>query len=414
MSDAHKKSLVQNVSQKRVSASFDADRRPLLGRRKRANCRVCMLMITHACNLRCSYCYERHKDNGMMSFATAKSIIVREIEYVKKSPYFNRLEIDFMGGEPFMNFTLIMQVVEWIETVDAGFPICAFCSTNGTLATSEKCEWLGRHRRTIACGLSYDGTNSMQGANRSNSKIDLDFFLTTWPEQWIRITVSKETLPYLNDGVVFLQEKKAHVQVALAQGVCWDLSDMKIFGRELAGLSQRYLANVTYEPVEFLTRSLANIGKRGINPIRSCGAGNGMVTYDIDGKCYPCHMFTPIVLGERALEIGNATFCDDRKSIDPNCNGCIYLNWCSNCYGFNYLNRRDPFARNFSICEMTNVHARACCEFQLNYYYKNRDRLTEMDGAQIGAALDAYKIMSQHIYDWKECCRTMVDRKEVK
>lgn len=28
--------------------------------------RVCMLMITHACNLNCSYCYESHKQNAYM------------------------------------------------------------------------------------------------------------------------------------------------------------------------------------------------------------------------------------------------------------------------------------------------------------------------------------------------------------
>ena len=34
--------------------------------------RICMLMITHACNLNCSYCYESHKRNSYMTTEQAK------------------------------------------------------------------------------------------------------------------------------------------------------------------------------------------------------------------------------------------------------------------------------------------------------------------------------------------------------
>ena len=40
--------------------------------------RTCMLMVTHACNLNCSYCYEPYKKNVYMSLDLAKEIISRE------------------------------------------------------------------------------------------------------------------------------------------------------------------------------------------------------------------------------------------------------------------------------------------------------------------------------------------------
>lgn len=77
--------------------------------------RVCMLMVTHACNLNCSYCYESHKGNNYMSFELAKDIILNEADLVKKSSKFDEIQVDFMGGEPLMNFPLIKQIVEWLK-----------------------------------------------------------------------------------------------------------------------------------------------------------------------------------------------------------------------------------------------------------------------------------------------------------
>ena len=74
--------------------------------------RTCMLMVTHACNLNCSYCYEPYKKNAHMDTDLATEIILREARFVKESDRFDELEIDFMGGEPFMNFPLIKYVVE--------------------------------------------------------------------------------------------------------------------------------------------------------------------------------------------------------------------------------------------------------------------------------------------------------------
>lgn len=49
----------------------------------------------------------------------------------------------------------------------------------------------------------------MHNVNRSNSydDIDLDFFLEMYPEQDVKMTVSRETLPHLAEGVIELHQK---------------------------------------------------------------------------------------------------------------------------------------------------------------------------------------------------------------
>ena len=121
--------------------------------------RTCMLMVTHACNLNCSYCYEHYKKNVYMDTNLAKDIISREAQFVKDSDQFDELEIDFMGGEPFMNFPLIKNVVEWLETGVIDIPWICFATTNGTLLTDKIKSWLREHKETINLGASYDGNS---------------------------------------------------------------------------------------------------------------------------------------------------------------------------------------------------------------------------------------------------------------
>ena len=73
--------------------------------------RTCMLIVTHACNLNCSYCYEAHKQNAYTDVDLAKRIILQESHFVSESKSFEELEIDFMGGEPLMNFPLIKEMI---------------------------------------------------------------------------------------------------------------------------------------------------------------------------------------------------------------------------------------------------------------------------------------------------------------
>jgi uncharacterized protein len=60
--------------------------------------RMCMLIVTHECNLNCSYCYESHKSDKIMTPALAKSIIQKELDLVETSEKFDKLEIHFIGG----------------------------------------------------------------------------------------------------------------------------------------------------------------------------------------------------------------------------------------------------------------------------------------------------------------------------
>ena len=268
--------------------------------------RVCMLMVTHECNLNCKYCYEHYKSNRKMSFELAQQIILKEIKLVSNHDLYTELEIDFMGGEPLMNFELIRQVVEWIEESRFDIPIICFASTNGTLLDENRKNWFRKHSNNIWLSLSYDGDEEMQNKNRGSNgyDIDLDFFLQTWPEQGVQMTISKATLPHMANGILKLQSKGVVVTASLAQGESWSRSDALIYARELKKLSNAYIENKSLEPCSRLMRMVWCISSlEDVSQVKYCGSGVHMCTYDVDGREFGCHLFTSVVLGDKALSL---------------------------------------------------------------------------------------------------------------
>lgn len=369
----------------REKSVFEREQRPSERRR------TCMLMVSHSCNLNCTYCYEHHKDGKKMSFDVAKKAILEQVEFVKKSDDFDELEIDFMGGEPFTNFPLIRKVVEWLETeADLEIPWISFATTNGTLLSDEVKQWLRSHRRSICLGASYDG-ESAQGTNRGETarRIDLTFFHEQWPFQDFHMTVSRASLPFLAKNIL---KSSYPLNAALAQGANWTREDAQIFFEQLSELSRFYLNEGSEEmPINLLLRSLEGLASSPEEPQRRfCGSGTGMITYDVDGKTYGCHMFTPVVLAENALELSssNANCCDDALE-DPRCEKCLLKHYCPSCLGFNFRYRGSTALRDSSMCLMFLAEVRASCEFQLRYFAKNQPK-TPRDASILKAAVEVW------------------------
>lgn len=358
--------------------------------------RTCMLMVTHACNLNCSYCYETHKKNAYMDVNLAKEIILREAQFVKESNKFSELEIDFMGGEPFMNFPLIKEIVEWLETDVIAIPWICFATTNGTLLTEEIKSWLREHKDTINLGASYDGTTKMQATNRSTDKynVDLAFFHELWSNQGFHMTISKETLPMLAEGVLDMQKRGYNVEAALAEGIDWTIDDAVMYREQLCILKSIYLKNTSLTPFNRLSRFVNVFDAPAKEKVQEkwCGTGKYMVTYDIDGQKYGCHMFTPIVLGDKALLADAVEWDSPESTADDYCKNCVLRNFCPTCPGFNYKYRGHIAVRDKRWCPMILAEAITACEFQIELI-ATMDKLNLQDAQHGKAALEAYKVL---------------------
>lgn len=375
------------------------------------NRRTCMLMVTHRCNLNCTYCYETHKDNKEMSFDMAKSILVREFEFVKESEKFDELEIDFMGGEPLMNFSLIKRIVEWLDSEPPHVPYICFASTNGTLLDDGMKNWFSRYRSSICLGVSYDGYGSIQSINRGEvtNGIDYNFFRALWPTQYFKFTISKEGLPNLARSFIEAHKNGFLMAGSLAQGLDWNANDAKVYLEQLRILYNFYLENLDVKPVNLLTRFiLIEPQHQQRRQCKFCGTGEYMQTYDIDGSAYGCHMFTSIVCGEdKKIFTSDIDWNDTNIAEDDFCANCCIKNFCPTCMGFNYHYRGNLASRDKRLCNMILAEAIASCEFQMKRLTICDDLRTVNDAVFAKFALAAYPVLSQ--FDVEKSIAPFVD-----
>ena len=315
-----------------------------------------MLTITERCNLKCTYCYEHNKTSRAMSFETAKKILDYEFSL---NDGFDVIEIDLFGGEPFLEFELIKKIHDYAISIQTSHRRICFATSNGTLIHGEIQEWLKHNKKSFCVGLSLDGTKKMHDINRSNSfdDIDIEFFKECWPEQDIKMTISRESLPYLAEGIKFIQKLGYACSGSFAFGINWNLNeDLPILERQLKEMAEFYIKNPKIPIAEILNINIEYLCYENNEPIRWCGAGKQMKAYDVNGVCYPCQSFMELSLGEVA-KIEDMIFEQDINLEDPKCKDCILKNVCSTCYGMNYARTGKINERDKEHCEFNKVMA---------------------------------------------------------
>ena len=332
------------------------------------NIKVVSITLTQNCNLACTYCYENHKSKKIISFDIAKEIIDTELSSINLD---EKIEFDLFGGEPFLEFELIKQITEYICKNKGDKQCIIFATTNGTLVHGEVQKWLREHSSCFVCGLSLDGTRKMHNINRSNSydDIDIDFFRELYPYQDVKMTISKETLPNLADGVIELHKKGFLVSCNLAYEIDWSSDENAILlNRELHKLIDYYLKNPDIVPCSMLDMSIINVVTNGDDALRFCGAGISMRSYDVDGKVYPCQFFMPLSLGEeKSLKVKKIEFPTDiidPQLLDFKCRDCVIKSICPNCFGANFASTGNIYQRDDNMCKLTKITLKARSYFR--------------------------------------------------
>ena len=126
------------------------------------------LQVTQNCNLRCAYCvysgsYEnRIHNNKRMDWETAK----KSIEFLHKhSKYSNKISIGFYGGEPLLEWDLIVKSVTLAEELFKDKELSFTITTNATVLKEHMLKFLfEEHNFNVT--ISLDGPKDIQNSNR--------------------------------------------------------------------------------------------------------------------------------------------------------------------------------------------------------------------------------------------------------
>lgn len=329
------------------------------------------LVLTAACNLRCSYCYQTDKRARSMEWATAQAAL----DLLLRSERDDLLVL-FIGGEPLLEMPLIRQAIEYVRAVrPEGKNVEYAMSTNGLLLDGETVAFLAENR--IHTQLSFDGVPAAQEWRGPGTHALLDGLLDRVREQFpqylrrtftVTITVHSGNLAYLADSVEYLMRKgvwNIGLNTLLTHDPGWTREHLAALDRQFARIFAASLAHrdetgrIPFQPLR-RTREKSVHSPEGR---LMCGAGTGeTITVDVDGQVTGCVTFAesyqkpasdflrsrldPMRLGSvrdeafprrlalypdaaRAAEIFDEK--QEKYSSYARCGECLYLEGCSVC-----------------------------------------------------------------------------------
>jgi uncharacterized protein len=120
-----------------------------------------MLILTHACNLQCRYCFVSQENTDM-----SLQVALDAIDFLmKNNPPSMTCHVCFFGGEPLLKWDeIIVPTVEYKERIYPDRKITFSITTNCVLLTEDKIHFMKEHK--IGILTSIDGAKDTQYYNR--------------------------------------------------------------------------------------------------------------------------------------------------------------------------------------------------------------------------------------------------------
>ena len=243
------------------------------------------IFTTDACNLRCPYCFEEHKNN-IMSEDVWSAVSEHFINLIKKGVV-DRTHFRLSGGEPLTCFDSWREFPPYLKKT-LGDKFGAGVITNFTLLTDEIIRYLVDNQ--IGCGVSLDGT--------IHSKIDINGNSTSKKVmenlEWYLSEGGKcNILTVLNDTNTGTGEILDLAKFVVKHDLTWHTNSDIFVMQGNDCIDQMYKDLV--EAVEYLTDAGYNMGKFSFQFLRpcdsysmGCGAGHNLLSISTDGGIYPC------------------------------------------------------------------------------------------------------------------------------
>lgn len=257
----------------------------------------CTLAITLKCNLACDYCYIQ-KDGSKMSLSTAKKAVDFIFEYFWAN---RKIDINFFGGEPLLEFDLVKQITDMIQThpsFDRDRIVISVVS-NGTILTEEIVDFL-IEKKVVLC-ISCDGPEKVQNRFRhfpdgtgSSAIVERNIrkALSIFPMTPINAVYSPETVQQLPEVVDYLAALGAR-SIYLNPNISarWTEKEMEQIPLIYHAVGEKYIEFYNKnEPryISLIDGKIAVILRGGYRPMERCRMGKGEFAFGPSGNVYPC------------------------------------------------------------------------------------------------------------------------------
>ncbi len=278
------------------------------------------ISITNKCNLRCSYCYERHLNTEYGHISD--EVMVQIAEFINRQG--NAGTVYLFGGEPL----LYKETVKfYCENINAKQFVI---TTNGTLLDEDFIKWCAD--RKVIINMSHDGIKCTErGVDTSLLDENLKILLRYQPETLVQLVYTEQTLPELYNNIMYLKNLGVK-KVSAAMDAFLMPEEPDRFG-DILREQWRKIAEIP----DLFVYELA-VKKKTIknNTPSTCEICKKKIYINWDGNFYPCIQFQnipeyrcgDISVGIEAEKVRMAH--PDYSMVSKRCDGCEIAEYCRN------------------------------------------------------------------------------------
>jgi uncharacterized protein len=327
-----------------------------------------VLMVNHACNLRCTYCYTGAKFSRAMPEEVGRRAIDRAIASLNVG---GRLELGFFGGEPLVESRLISALVDHAQraSMRAGRQLELGLTTNGTICNESA--WSVMTLPAMDLAVSHDGLpevhdhhrRSVEGAATSAVVgATMRRLIEAGKPFRVIMVVRPDTVDRLSDGIRYLRTLGARsVEPSLDLWTAWPEPDMQRLERAVDDCAELWRAGLPDFGISWFDEKAAHLARVPLTQNARCGFGDGEIAVAPSGNLYPCERLigddsplNSMRLPGHVLDAGARDFLGlghFPARCDEECNACAMQDLCnSTCRCSNFVRSGDPKRPDGLLC----------------------------------------------------------------
>lgn len=257
--------------------------------------------LTHACNLRCGYCYTGEKFGAGMSAETARDAVVFSHRMALEAGA-EHLEIVFFGGEPLLRHGLLCGIVDQARALAEGLRVSFKMSSNGLLLSERVIADLAE--RGVFVSLSIDGEPATQDAQRPDARgrgsaeslQEIIPRVLAWnPHTAVNCVITPQSAERADASVRWLfAQGFRYVSTALDWGAPWTRRDLRALAAAYTRLGEWYVGETLRGRRFYLSCFDEKIHTRSRGPLEMserCAMGQRQFSIAPSGRLYPCVQF---------------------------------------------------------------------------------------------------------------------------
>lgn len=335
------------------------------------------LHIAHTCNLNCEYCFasqgKYHGERALMSLEVGK----KSIDFlIKNSGTRRNLEVDFFGGEPLMNFSVVKEIVKYAREQEKIYNknFRFTLTTNGLLIDDDVIDFANKEMSNVV--LSLDGRKDVHDATRKTitGQGSYDVIVPKFKKlvdarggknYYIRGTFTHNNIDFTKD--ILHMADLGFKELSIEPVVCDPKEPYALTEDDLPIIKEQY---------EILAKEMIKRNKQGngftfyhymldlqngpciYKRISGCGSGTEYMAVTPWGDLYPCHQF----VGDEKYKLGdifNGVTNNDVRNKFKLCNAYARPK-CADCWAKLYCSGGCPANSYHSTGDITGVYDYGC------------------------------------------------------